>query len=215
MMILQKIALLICGLYSGFNQADPLYISHFSQGNLNQWQTKSFKNNTDYKIVTLDKQQVLQAKSTASASSLYQEISIDLLKTPYLNWSWRVDNKLSLHNEQTKQGDDFAARIYLIIKGKWFFWQTKSLNYVWTSDLPKGQIWANPFAGKSVMMLALRSDTDKTAYWYTEKRNALNDLRKQFGPQVHSIDAIAIMTDTDNSAGYALSYYKNIYFSKN
>jgi len=212
--MLQKTLLFIGGLYSCCIQADPIYISHFSQGNLAQWQTKSFKGETNYKIVTLDKQQVLQAQSTASASSLYKEISIDLLKTPYLNWSWRVDNKLSLYNEQTKQGDDFSARIYLIIKGKWFFWQTKSLNYVWASNLPKGQIWANPFTGKNVMMLALRSNTDKTAHWYTEKRHALNDLRKQFGQQVHSIDAIAIMTDTDNSAGHALSYYKNIYFSQ-
>jgi hypothetical protein len=85
---------------------------------LNDWQHKSFKGETQYQIILLDKQAALQAKSRASASSLYKEIHIDLHETPYLNWSWRIDKKLAINNEQSKQGDDFAARIYLISKNK-------------------------------------------------------------------------------------------------
>lgn len=206
--------LLIFYLYSLCAYAEPVYISDFTHQSLDDWQHKSFKEYTQYQIVTQNKQAVLQAKSTGVASSLYKEIQIDLQKTPFLNWSWRVDKKLSIRNELSKQGDDFAARIYLIIKGKWFFWQTKAINYVWANHSPKNKAWANPFTGDSVMMIAVRSDSDQTKHWYTEKRNVLADFKNHFGEDIRFIDGIAIMTDTDNAAGNALSYYANIYFSE-
>lgn len=194
--------------------AEPVFISHFSNQSLDGWQHKSFKDHTQYQIITRNKKPVLQAKSTANASSLYKEVRIDLHKTPYLNWSWRIDKKLSISDEQSKQGDDFAARIYLIVKGEWFFWQTKAINYVWAKQSPKNKAWANPFAGKSVTMIAVRSNDDLTKQWYTEKRDVLTDFKAHFGDDIRYIDGIAIMTDTDNAAGDALSYYSNIYFSE-
>ncbi len=193
--------------------AETISISRFAKMPLSDWQQKSFKGNTLYKLVLLDKQVVLQAESESVASSLYKEVRIDLQKTPYLNWSWRIDKQLAIQDEMQKSGDDFAARIYIIIKGEWFFWQTKALNYVWASGSPKGKVWANPFAGNSVMMMAVRSGGDKTLQWYTEKRNVLADIQSYIGEDISYIDAIAIMTDTDNAGGSALSYYDNIYFS--
>ncbi len=193
--------------------ADPVNISDFSKQSLNDWQHKSFKEYTQYQIVTLDQQKVLQAKSSGAASSLYKEMQVDLEKTPFLNWSWRIDRKLSINDEKSKQGDDFAARIYLIVKGKWFFWQTKAINYVWAIHSSKNTAWANPFTGNSVMMIAIRSENDQTEQWYTEKRNVLTDFKKHFGDDIRYIDGIAIMTDTDNANGSALSYYADIYFS--
>ncbi|BCG63982.1 MAG: hypothetical protein methR_P1737 [Methyloprofundus sp.] len=194
--------------------AAPNYVSDFADQTLNDWQTKSFKGSTQYQVTQLNTQNVLEAVSNQSASSLYKNMRIDLQKTPYLNWSWRIDKRLSITNEQSKQGDDFAARIYLIIKGEWFFWQTKAINYVWSSHHPKQASWPNPFAGENVMMLALRNNTDNTAQWYTEKRNVLVDLQQVFGEPIQYIDGIAIMTDTDNASGNAHSYYSHIYFSE-
>ncbi|NOQ14163.1 MAG: DUF3047 domain-containing protein [Methyloprofundus sp.] len=208
-------SLLIIFCFLSFNcYAESIYISDFSNPSLEDWQHKSFKEYTQYQIVDMEKQTVLQAKSTAAASSLYKQVKIDLQKTPYLNWSWRIDRKLSIHDEQSKQGDDFSARIYLIIKGKWFFWQTKAINYVWANHSRKNKAWANPFAGNSVMMIAVRSETDQIKHWYTEKRNVLTDFKSHFADDIRFIDGIAIMTDTDNAAGSALSYYANIYFSE-
>ena len=201
-------------LCSSNSYAEPVFISNFSTQSLNDWQQKSFKDHTQYQIVKLDNKTVLQAKSISSASSMYKEVHIDLQKTPYLNWSWRIDQRLSISDEQSKQGDDFTARIYLVIKGKWGFWQSKAINYVWANHSPINKVWANPFAGGSVMMIAVRSDTDQTKHWYTEKRDVLADLKKHFGKDIRFIDGLAIMTDTDNSEGNALSYYADIYFSK-
>ena len=206
--------IIIISLYSPFSYAEAVVISHFSTQTLKNWQQKSFKGYTQYQIISLNGQPVLQAKSTESASSLYKEVRIDLQKTPYLNWSWCIDQKLPINNEQSKQGDDFTARIYLIIKGKWFFWQTKAINYVWANHSPINSAWANPFAGSNVMMIAVRSKSDQTQQWYTEKRNVLTDFKTHFGEDIRYIDGIAIMTDTDNAGGNALSYYADIYFSE-
>ncbi len=64
-------------------------------------------------------------------------------------------------------------------------------------------------------MMALRNRQDKTSTWYTEKRNVHDDLKRLFGNDFHFIDAIALMTDTDNSHSQVISYYGDIYFSEN
>jgi hypothetical protein len=100
-----------------------------------------------------------------------------------------------------------------VIEGGLAFWRKKALNYVWASSSAKGDIWPNAFAGKHVMMVALRSYEDRSAVWYEEKRNIFEDLRKQFGEDISTIDAVAIMTDTDNAGGRATAYYGDIFFS--
>jgi len=188
-------------------------ISEFSSGELSHWEPKVFKNLTHYQIVEENNQKFLQATSNTSASGLYRILRIDLDKTPYLNWSWRIKNTLGPLNEQHKSGDDYAARIYVIVSGGFAFWRTKALNYVWSSSSPKGTVWPNAFAGDNAMMLALRSPEDSVGLWCFEKRNVKLDLARFFGENIRYIDAIALMTDTDNSQGRATAYYREISFS--
>ncbi len=154
------------------------------------------------------------AKSQNSASALIKKMYVDINKYPFLNWSWRIENRLVVENENDKSGDDYAARIYVVIDGGIFIWRTRAINYVWANRKSKGEIWENPFAGKNALMVALRNRQDKLSTWYAEKRNVYVDLKRLFGKAFHYIDAIAIMTDTDNSHGHAKAYYGNIYFSK-
>jgi hypothetical protein len=88
------------------------------------------------------------------------------------------------------------------------------VNYVWANRSSKGEIWENAFAGKNAQMMALRNRQDKLSTWHSEKRNVYEDLKRLFGTKFHFIDAIAIMTDTDNSHGQAKAYYSDIYFSE-
>ena len=50
-------------------------------------------------------------------------------------------------------------------------------------------------------MIALRGRQDAIGVWYQEKRNIRADLKQQFGENIRYIDAVAIMTDTDNAVG--------------
>lgn len=188
-------------------------IARFSQNNLNNWHTKLFQGQTNYQIVGLDGKKVLRAVSDKSASGLYQEKRVDLRQTPYLNWSWRVEKPLPQLDEKTKSGDDYAARIYIIIDGGVFFWKTQALNYVWSSSMPKNSTWPNAFAGRNAMMVAIRDGKDNIGHWYSEKRDVRDDLKRIVGTEFDFIDAVAIMTDTDNSSGSARAYYGDIFFS--
>jgi hypothetical protein len=190
-----------------------LAVSDFSGSALKGWQEKSFKGITVYKLRTGDERTILEAESKNSASGLFKEVDVDLEKYPYLNWSWRVDQPLDTGNERVKSGDDFAARVYVVIDGGIFFWKTRALNYVWANKADKSEQWPNPFAGKNVMMMAIRNRDDNTTEWYNEKRNIAEDLKRAFGKSFNKIDAVAVMTDTDNSEGYAKAQYGEIFFS--
>ncbi|MEE9356719.1 MAG: DUF3047 domain-containing protein [Methylococcaceae bacterium] len=193
---------------------NKLVIDDFSNKSLVDWETKSFEGNTQYQVVKIGDNDVLQASSQSSASGLFKTIEVDLVKYPYLNWRWRVDKPLSVFNEMEKAGDDYAARLYIIISGGWAFWKTRAINYVWASQAKVGDSWPNAFTGENAMMLALRSNTDKTATWFAEKRNLRADLKQLLGKDYLSIDAVAIMTDTDNTKGSAIAYYDEIFFSR-
>lgn len=193
-------------------KADTLPVALFSAGDLSGWESHSFRGETRYKIVRRDGTRVLKAESNASASGLVKRLRVDLRRTPYLNWRWKVDDVLDGVDEQAKSGDDFAARIYLIVSGGWLFWNTSAIDYVWANQQPVGSAWPNPFTDKA-MMFAVRSGADQTGRWMWEKRDVREDFRRAFGREVEAIDAVALMTDTDNSGGHARAYYGDIFFS--
>jgi len=135
------------------------------------------------------------------------------LETPYLHWSWRIENTFANNNEKIRDGDDYPARIYIIISGGIFFWQTQALNYVWSSHETKGSFWPNAFS-KNAIMLSVQSGDEQLNTWINERRNVLQDIKKYLGKEnISHVDAVAIMTDSDNTQGSAKAYYGNIYFS--
>jgi len=188
-------------------------VGEFSQRKLEEWEGKEFKGRTNYALVVLDDRGVLRAESHAGASGLVRKIRIDLEKTPYLNWSWRIENILGQLKEQTKAGDDYPARIYVVVSGGLAFWRTRSLNYVWASTTPQGKSWPNAYAGNNVIMLAQRSGEAGLGEWRGEKRDVRADFKAYFGESIRYIDAVALMTDTDDSKAHAVAYYGDIYFS--
>lgn len=193
---------------------DRLIVGDFSAGVLDNWEGKSFEGVTEYRLVELSGSRVLKAESVNAASGLFKKQRIDLQETPYMNWRWRIENRLGSLDEQSKSGDDYAARVYVIISGGWAFWRTRAINYVWASSSPVGKVWPNAFAGDHAVMIAMRSANDKTGTWYREKRNVLNDFKQYVDASVRYIDAVALMTDTDNANGHATAYYGDIYFTK-
>jgi len=195
------------------SQADQLPIADFSKSSLEGWEGKVFTGTTSYQLFQLKDKKVLKAKSQDTASGLIKKVHVDLKKYPYLNWSWSIKNRLDIKNEKIKSGDDYAARIYVVVNGGILIWRTRAVSYVWANGASKGEMWPNAFAGKNAIMMALRSRQDKISTWYSEKRNIYEDLKRLFGTEFHFIDAIALMTDTDNSHGQVQSYYGDIYFS--
>lgn len=192
--------------------ARTLTIGDFSQG-FADWKERAFAGNTRYQLVNLEGEQVLQAQAQASASGLYREVRIDLRQTPWLHWRWRIDSTLGTDiDEHSKNGDDYPARLYVIKSGGLAFWRTRTINYVWSSNNPVGQRWDNAYAGRNSQMWPVDSGTADVGTWVSHSRDIRADWQQAFGEDIGNLDAVAIMTDTDNSAGSVTAWYADIRF---
>lgn len=182
------------------------------------WQVHHFVEGTHYTFVkseTSNKSKVIHASSKAAASGLVKKLNVDLTNTPTLSWSWKSERLLQApkpYVEKSKPGDDYTARLYVIAKGR-FFWQTKALNYVWSSQYPVGDSWYNPYTNNA-KMIVVESGTLNLGQWLSYSRDIKADFKKYFDINISEINAIAIMTDTDNTQGEAESWYRDIQFSQ-
>ena len=212
MAVTRKLIRLFLLLLPSIAAAETVTVADFSNSGLSQWQHKSFEGTTRYEAVTVDGQQVIRADSNAAASGLYREIDIDLSATPWLQWRWKVDDVLEGVDETTKSGDDYPARVYVVFSGGLAFWRTRTVVYVWSSNQPAGSTWHNAFTDNA-RVIAVQSGRDEAGKWIRESRNVREDYRMLFGEDVTSADAVAIMTDTDNSGQQATAWYGNIRFT--
>jgi hypothetical protein len=191
-------------------------VGNFSEGDLSGWEEESFKGHSQYTLVGDEKNsaaKVLQAQTEGQASGLFKEVDIDLNKTPYLHWSWRVKSLFSNNDERSKEGDDYPARVYVVVSGGLFFWKTKAVNYVWSSNQEQESEWDNAYTGNA-KMLAVQAGEDNLGKWVHERRNVKQDLQRLFGKELTHIDAVAVMVDGDNTGQSATAYFGDIVFSE-
>jgi len=198
----------------GNESAEKLDIGLFSGNQTEGWEERSFEGKTRYQLKMDDTHgTVLHALSQGSASVFGKRMKVDLTKTPYINWSWKIDNRLDGINETTKSGDDFAARIYLVKTEGLFGRKSKAVNYVWSSNQSIGSSWGNAYQPKNSKMVAVRGIENETGQWVSEKRNVATDFRQLFNSKTTTVDLIAIMSDTDNSGLTVSASYGDIFFS--
>jgi hypothetical protein len=191
--------------------AEELAVGRFSTEGLSGWEKKEFKGVTEYRLARENDTVVVKATSQAAASGLVKKIVFDPRKYRYLRWSWKIDHTVAGGDEKTKAGDDYAARIYVVFAGK-YFWQTKAINYIWANHLKTGDSLANAFTA-SAMMVAVQSGANNTGQWLAEERDIFADYQKLFGSDPSEASAIAIMTDTDNTGSSAQAWYGDITLS--
>jgi hypothetical protein len=204
-------ALTLLCLHGPAVDAGEIAVGRFAEEGLEGWEVKEFKGLTRYRLVEEEGRQVLLAEADGSASGLVKKIDFDPGEYRYLRWSWKIENTLAKGDERTKAGDDYAARVYVIFPGR-FFWQTRALNYIWANRLPAEGFVANAFTANA-MLLAVRSGPEQAGQWLEESRDLVADYRRVFGGDPPRAGAVAIMTDTDNTGGRARAWYGDISLS--
>lgn len=187
-------------------------VAAFESGDRSGWEEERFDGTTHYEIAASDGRQALHAQSQASASGLYREVEIDLEETPYLNWRWRVPDVLEGLDETRQSGDDYVARVYVVSSGGIALWRTRAINYVWSGSQPEGATWENAYAD-NVVMVAVASGDERTGRWVSHRRNVREDFKALHGFDPGTIEAVAVMTDTDDSGKDAEAWYGDIWFS--
>jgi hypothetical protein len=180
-------------------------------GSLADWQEKSFTGHTTYTVEKSSGRDVLHAVARGSASGLYRKVAIRSGELPVLRWSWKVARTLEAEDPYRKSGDDFAARVYVIFPGK-FFWQTRALVYVYSDKLPVGTIIANAYTG-SAAVVSVAAGNRHAGVWRHESRRYVDDYRSYFHADPPDPVAVAVMTDGDDTGSLAEAWYGEIAFA--
>tara|TARA_B100001093_G_scaffold493901_1_gene536618 strand:+ start:2189 stop:2842 length:654 start_codon:yes stop_codon:yes gene_type:complete len=198
-----------------FNQvllAEKVKVFEFTEDELKQLKVKKVKGETTWLLGKNENGTYIKALAEGKGSGLGKEIEINLLKTPFINITWKVEKDLSGIIENSKKGHDFAARVFVIKKTGSTALSNRAVNYVFSSNNSIDNYWPSPYTKKSIDYV-LSTTKKNNNEWVTVKANVREDFKKLHDLDVENLNGIAIMTDTDNSKLKAISYYQNIYFS--
>lgn len=188
-----------------------LHLGRFSTNDLTGWKEQTIgllKSKTTYTLSKDNDKTVLVSHSTKSASGQIYTVKQDPKEYPTLKWSWKIDHTIKKGDEKTKEGDDFAVRVYVLFP-RGFFSKTRAICYVWANKLPKGEHVTSPFTA-NIITVAVDSGEELAGRWTFHQRNIYEDYKKYFGEEPPRIGAVALMTDTDNTGETAVGYYGDI-----
>ena len=192
--------------------AEKVIVFEFTEEERKILKVRKVKKETTCTLGSNENGNFLKAEAEGKASGLGIEKKINLLKTPFINITWKVEKDLFGINEKSKKGHDYAARVFVIKKTGKTALSNRAINYVFSSNNNIGENWKSPFTKRSIDYV-LASTKNNLNEWVTVKANVKDHFKKLHMIDVNEIEGVAIMTDTDNSKKPAIAYYQNIYFS--
>ena len=198
------------------SNSQEIIIFEFTNQELDKLKVRKVRgadNKTNYSVGSNENGNFLKADAEDAASGLGKEVKINLNLTPFINITWKVEKDLKGIKEKTKKGHDFAARVFVIKKTGATPLSNRAVNYVFSSNNNIGENWRSPYTKKSIDNV-LSTTKENLNEWVTVKANVKEDFKKFHDLDVNELSGVAIMTDTDNSKMRAVTYYQNIYFSK-
>jgi hypothetical protein len=202
----------LCFLFFQTAVAEKINVFDFTEEELKTLKIKKVKGETTWSLGSNDNGNFIRAESKGKGSGLGKELQIDLLKTPFINITWKVEKDLSGIIENSKKGHDYAARVFVIKKTGSTALSNRAINYVFSSNNSINDNWPSPYTKKSIDYV-LSSTKKNLNVWVTVKANVKEHFKKLHDLDVNELSGVAIMTDTDNSKLKAIAYYQNIYFS--
>ena len=195
--------------------AEKINVFEFTEEELSTLKVRKVRgadSKTKYTLGNNKNGKYLKADANNSASGLGKEIKINLNETPFLNITWKVEKDLPDIDEESKKGHDYAARVFVVKKTGATPLSNRAMNYVFSSNNSIDTHHPSPFTKKSIDYV-LSSTKQNLNEWVTVKVNVKDHFKKFHNLDLDEINGVAIMSDTDNSKLYAISYYQNIYFS--
>ena len=192
--------------------AENVIVFNFTEDEFTKLKVRKVKGKTTWSLGSNEKGNFIKAEAEGKGSGLGKEVKIDLLKTPFINITWKVEKNLSGIIENSKKGHDYAARVFVIKKTGSTALSNRAINYVFSSNNNVDEYWPSPYTKKSIDYVL---STTKLGFgeWVTVKANVKEHFKKLHDLDVKELSGVAIMTDTDNSKLKAIAFYQNIYFS--
>jgi len=177
---------------------------------------------------------VLEAASAHAAGAVVHPVPMDTSATPWLAWRWKIDRVVSKARMESRDGDDFAARIYVFFDvpldslpfgTRWKIrlarlvygesLPTAALCYVWDNSHPPGTTAWNPYTNR-VRMIVLESGEANAGRWVDERRDVAADFRAAFGSQwtgaVPRVTGVGAGNDTDQTGERVVARFGDLRF---
>ncbi len=171
----------------------------------------------------------LEVNSQASMSLMARPIAVDLNATPVLCWRWRIDASLSRADMRLREGDDYAARVYVsfrlppaslglglraqlaLARAVWGQdLPDAAINYVWDNRQPVGTVRPNAYTDRT-QMVVLRSGDAQAKRWVWERVDVRQDVLRLFGQGAQAVQ-LAVTADTDNTQSSARAGFADLHF---
>ena len=149
-----------------------------------------------------------------------------------LEWRWKVNRMLDKADMRAREGDDFAARVYVFFDVSMdslsFADRTKlrlarmiagpdvptaALCYVWDNTHRIGHTQWSPYTNRA-RMIVLQSGTSNIEKWITESRDIAADFRDAFGFDAPAVTGVAVGNDTDNTGEHVTTWYGDVSLRK-
>lgn len=182
----------------------------------------------DFRLVELDGLTVLRVEASNAASALIHARRFDPIATPWLNWRWRADVLPADGRFATRDGDDYALRIYVLFDldpaklsfgtrtkirlARTFYGEqipTAALCYVWDARAAPGARAWSAYTDR-VRMIAVDGAGSQTGSWREASRNLVDDFREAFGEDPPAVTGIVVASDSDNTGGRTLGYFGDL-----
>jgi hypothetical protein len=215
-------------------ESAPVWVGRFSTPGAppKPWRTMSRGGTrpTDYQVANVGGRIAVEAKVDRSMSLLARPVTIDLGKTPVLCWRWYVDGPVAKADMTKRNGDDYAARVYVgfRIPNSSLSGSTKfklriarallgkdvpdaALVYVWDNKHPVGTARKSAFNDRTQLVVA-ETGSDRAGSWVYERANLSADFEAAFGKVPRTLTGVAVAADGDNTKSKGRAAFTDVHF---
>lgn len=151
----------------------------------------------------------LSAKTIGKATNAGTAVHVNLRVYNRLRWRWRVFELPVGGNEKIKNKNDSAASVRLVFHGGIV---PKTLRYVWSATLPVGTETVSPSSDQTEVIVLESGPPRNLGAWVWEEVDAYEDYKRLFGGEPRLVEAVAVLTDSDNTDTFVMADYDDIMF---
>jgi hypothetical protein len=180
---------------------------------LAEWDKPVHFGTGNWKVVGDAEDQAIKLRADSSSFALEKSITVDLSRSPFLEWEWKVTVPPAGGDFSSPDTDDQAAQL-LVVFPKTFFERRKVISYIWDPTAPKGKIAsaAGPIY-LNVKAIVVESGDDRIGQWIIEKRNVLDDFRVLYGEIPEHAVAIRLQINSQHTQSVAEAFWRTIRFT--
>jgi len=177
------------------------------------------------RLLERDGRAVLQIDADAAAGGLLHPLDLPGDRAWMLSWQWRTERRLEQARFATRAGDDYAARVYVLLDYPLaslpFLTRQKlrlartlydpglpaaTLSYVWDNRAAPGAHARSAYS-ETVEMRVLRGPEAPLGQWLAETRDLRRDAIAAFGSAPRRILGVVFAADSDNTGEHVESYF--------